>query len=247
MSIARLKTWTAGEVLTASDLNAEFNRMLQQQFPSGTRMLFQQSSAPTGWTQESGAAYSNAGLRIITMGTASTGGTRNFTDVITDNYASDSGGAGTSGSATTGITVDNTDLGLSVDNTNLGLSVAGTAITQAQLPANITGDLNSIDSLGRWGSVTGVFSSTASAVSRPSGSSALSSIRNVRFSLGGSGQTHTHSLNGSSGNHAHTLSGSAGAHAHTVSDAGHTHTTPDHSHTVDLAIKYVDFIVCQYT
>lgn len=46
--------------------------------PSGTRMLFQQTSAPTGWTKDAAAGMNNKALRLVT-GTAGTGGTVDFT------------------------------------------------------------------------------------------------------------------------------------------------------------------------
>jgi hypothetical protein len=49
--------------------------------PSGTLMLFQQTSAPTGWTKQ--VTHNNKALRVVT-GTASSGGTRTFTSVFAD-------------------------------------------------------------------------------------------------------------------------------------------------------------------
>ena len=46
-------------------------------FPSGTRMSFQQTSAPTGWTKDTTAAINDSMLRLVT-GTASSGGTTAF-------------------------------------------------------------------------------------------------------------------------------------------------------------------------
>lgn len=46
-------------------------------FPSGTRMFFQQTSAPTGWTKVTDAAYNDAAIRLTT-GTAATGGADAF-------------------------------------------------------------------------------------------------------------------------------------------------------------------------
>ncbi len=46
-------------------------------FPSGTKMLFVQTSAPTGWTKDT-SNNNNSALRIVT-GSASTGGTVDFT------------------------------------------------------------------------------------------------------------------------------------------------------------------------
>jgi len=49
--------------------------------PSGTLMLFQQTSAPTGWTKQT--THNNKALRVVS-GTASSGGTTTFTLVFRD-------------------------------------------------------------------------------------------------------------------------------------------------------------------
>ncbi len=59
-------------------------------FPAGTRMLFQQSSAPTGWTKVT-SGVENKALRITT-GTVGSGGSNNFTSVLNNNVSS--GGSG---------------------------------------------------------------------------------------------------------------------------------------------------------
>lgn len=46
-------------------------------FAAGTRMLFQQTAAPTGWTKETNATYNDAALRFQT-GTVTTGGADAF-------------------------------------------------------------------------------------------------------------------------------------------------------------------------
>jgi hypothetical protein len=46
-------------------------------FPSGTRMAFQQTAAPTGWTKQTAAAINDALLRLVT-GTVSSGGSTAF-------------------------------------------------------------------------------------------------------------------------------------------------------------------------
>jgi microcystin-dependent protein len=48
-------------------------------FPSGTVMLFQQTSAPTGWTKLT--THDNKALRVVS-GTASTGGSTGFSSVF---------------------------------------------------------------------------------------------------------------------------------------------------------------------
>ena len=50
-------------------------------FASGTRMLFQQTSAPVGWTKQTGAALNNSALRIVT-GTVGGGGADVFDTVF---------------------------------------------------------------------------------------------------------------------------------------------------------------------
>ena len=49
-------------------------------FPIGTLMLFQQTSAPTGWTKET--THNDKALRVVT-GAASSGGTTAFSSVMT--------------------------------------------------------------------------------------------------------------------------------------------------------------------
>ena len=60
-------------------------------FPSGTQMLFQQTSAPTGWTKQT--SHNNKALRIVS-GTAGTGGTVAFTTAFASKTVSISGSTG---------------------------------------------------------------------------------------------------------------------------------------------------------
>ena len=67
-----------------SALNTDLTSGFQadgRMFPVGTRLVFQQTTPPTGWTKESGAAYENAALRFTT-GAAGTGGSTAFTSVF---------------------------------------------------------------------------------------------------------------------------------------------------------------------
>jgi hypothetical protein len=76
-------------------------------FPSGTRMLFQQTTAPTGWTKDT--ANNDKALRVVS-GTVSSGGTNPFSTLAVT-------AAGTVNTSVTG-------------------TVGGTAITNAELPNN---------------------------------------------------------------------------------------------------------------
>lgn len=55
---------------------ATINSVAIDAFPSGTKMLFQQTAAPTGWTKQT--THNNKALRVVS-GTVSSGGTQAFT------------------------------------------------------------------------------------------------------------------------------------------------------------------------
>ena len=78
------------------------------EIPSGTRMLFQQTNAPTGWTKITVAEYNNAALRLVT------GNVTNYTAGLAFSTAFATGRATT---ATAG-----------------GGSVGSTTLTTAQMP-----------------------------------------------------------------------------------------------------------------
>ena len=71
---------TAAQVLTSNGAGAlpTFQTISTQAFPSGTRMSFQQTAAPTGWTKDTTAAINESALRFVT-GSVVNGGTVNFT------------------------------------------------------------------------------------------------------------------------------------------------------------------------
>ena len=82
--------------------------------PAGSKMLFQQTAAPTGWTKAT--AHDNKALRVVT-GSASSGGSNTFAAAFNNNQ-----------------TVSGTTSSTSVSITG---STAGHSITQAELP-NVT-------------------------------------------------------------------------------------------------------------
>jgi len=45
--------------------------------PAGTRMIFNNNSAPVGWTQDTGAAMQNSMMRVVDINSVSSGGTDN--------------------------------------------------------------------------------------------------------------------------------------------------------------------------
>ena len=66
-------TATGRSLLAAASASAALAVLI----PAGTRMLFQQTSAPTGWTKETSATYNDSILRFVT-GSVATGGSVAF-------------------------------------------------------------------------------------------------------------------------------------------------------------------------
>lgn len=52
--------------------------LIPSSFPAGTRIAFQQSAAPTGWTKDTTTAGMNDVLMRVTTGAVTSGGTQNF-------------------------------------------------------------------------------------------------------------------------------------------------------------------------
>ena len=78
---------------------------------AGTQMVFLQSSAPTGWTQNTASTLANATLRVITSGSAGTGGADAFESVFTTkNIDVDGVADDLSGLSITGGSVDATTI-----------------------------------------------------------------------------------------------------------------------------------------
>jgi hypothetical protein len=71
---------TSGQVLTSNGAGAlpTFQTISTKAFPTGTRMSFQQTAAPTGWTKDTSAAINNSAMRLVT-GSVVNGGSVDFT------------------------------------------------------------------------------------------------------------------------------------------------------------------------
>jgi hypothetical protein len=68
-----------GETYSARVIKKIFDLAVNS-FPTGTTMLFYQSSAPVGWTQQTGGAFGNATVRVVNQKTGGvTGGSLAFT------------------------------------------------------------------------------------------------------------------------------------------------------------------------
>jgi hypothetical protein len=87
---------TNGNVLTSNGSAwLSVAAVVPESFASGTVMLFGQTAAPTGWTKDT-SNFNNSGLRVVT-GTASSGGSVDFTTAFASQTPS--GTVSVSGSA----------------------------------------------------------------------------------------------------------------------------------------------------
>lgn len=107
-------TGAVEEISVAGNLTLSGGSLTGAEFPSGTRMLFQQTSAPTGWTKDTTASYNNTALRIVT------GSITNYT----------------AGSSFTTIFASPRTFSVSVSNTTSTGTVGGTTLTTAQMPSH---------------------------------------------------------------------------------------------------------------
>jgi hypothetical protein len=234
---------------------------LADAFPSGTKMLFNQTSAPVGWVKD--VTHDNKALRVVT-GTAGTGGSVNFTTAFANQSLS-----GSTGDTTATGTVDDTTL------------------TAAQIPAHThsiagsgTTSGASNDHFHAFSASTGAAGSHSHSVTDPSHAHSLTAWHTAAAPGSGGGGDATQRLSGNGavgtagattgisindiGDHAHSVSGNTAGisdtHTHTYSFSGtsgsigssqaHTHgfTSTAHNHTitssVNLAVQYVDVIIC---
>jgi len=67
-------------------------------FASGTKMVFYQASAPTGWTQDTASALGNAAMRVVTGTGGGTGGSDTFQTTFGSSRATESKSLPVSGS-----------------------------------------------------------------------------------------------------------------------------------------------------
>ena len=73
-------------------------------FEANTSMIFNQASAPTGWTKQTGTALANTAMSIVTGTGGGTGGSDSFYSTFASGRNADSSGATVSVSASVGNT-----------------------------------------------------------------------------------------------------------------------------------------------
>jgi hypothetical protein len=203
--------FTVGGNLTVTGTATLAGRAIDA-FPTGTRMLFQQTAAPTGWTKIT--TEDNKALRVVS-GTAGTGGSVAFTTAF--------------GSQ----------------------NVGATTLTSAQIPGHThgvsgnTGNNNVGHTHGFSGSTSGVGDHQHFAASSRGGAGGADPAQGLLADWPSS-RNHPTSPAGA---HSHTFSGTTGGisanhiHSFNVTSAS-TGGGGSHTHSLNLAVSYVDVIIC---
>ncbi len=198
-----------------------------QPFASGTKMIFQQSSAPSGWTKIT-SSVNNKALRLVS-GNVSSGGNQAFTTAFASRTPA--GNVGTSGNSTASFSANFTtnNSGASTSSVSTGGSVNNHTLSNNQVPSHSHSfNIGNPDSYG-----------DGYRISRRNSNNA----GNFGTNSSGGGGSHSHGFSGSS--HSHNVNN----HTHSGSVSGntgnHTHSGGSFSGTaMDFAVQYIDVIVC---
>ena len=211
-------------------------------FPSGTKMIFQQTNAPTGWTKITSNTNQRA-LRVVS-GTAGSGGSHNFTSVFTSSRA-------TSGASVSSHTLTTNEIPSHTHDTPNHTHTVSFDIGNTDLDHTHGAGNYNTDSQGNHAHEITDSSSQDSGdgFAGYQGGSGGSGSNNVNSSTNGS---HTHDITGTSGsglgNHNHDVHnmsvGDANPTTHSEGGgSGHSHGFSDA--TVDLAVYYIDVIIAE--
>ncbi len=196
-------------------------------FPSGTKMLFQQTAAPTGWTKVT-SGINNKTLRVVS-GTAGSGGTNAFTDTFTGSVGitANAGNTTTTGNISVAnapsagnITVDSATTGGTVDSHTLTINeIPAHTHNYTKMPDDNRGWSNNMMNNYRHGNTN----------------------TNAGTGSTGGGQGHSHGFTG--GSHSHTASFTGAAHNHNATFTGTAHNHSISVSNLDLAVQYLDVII----
>ena len=215
-----------------------------QAFPSGTKMLFQQTAAPTGWTKVT-SGVDNKALRVVS-GTAGSGGSNAFSNTLADRSITANAGNTT---ATGNITVSQTSAGgnVSIDSASTGGTVDSHTLSTNEMPQHTHDIYNSYS--GHWTldsdkpgrSINQQQSNQSWYTNQYGTNSGKANTFYIRTWNAGGGGGHSHGFTGGSHNHTGSLSGSAHNHNATFTGSAHNHSISVTN--LDLAVQYLDVII----
>ena len=238
-----------------------------QAFPSGTKMLFQQTAAPTGWTKVT-SGVDNKSIRVVS-GTVGSGGSNAFSNTFTNKSITANAANATQGG---NITVSDTSAGgnVSIDSATTGGTVDSHTLTTNQMPSHVhymyTNQYH--QQSNRYANSAGFYPGYNGQQTRENAGNSRRQTYNSGYgeSVGGDGG-HSHGFSGSSHNHNGTLSGTAHNHNASFSGSAHNHnanasfsgsahnhnanasfTGSAHNHSIsvgnlDMSVQYVDVII----
>jgi len=211
-----------------------------QPFASGTKMLFQQTSAPTGWTKVT-SNVDNRALRVVS-GTAGSGGTNAFSNTLADRSITANAGNTTAGG---NISVANTTAGgnVSISSVSTSGNVNSHTLSTNEMPAHAHrtyfGPDNNVNPVNQ-GNTAGVNRVNTNNGGNAWGPYYSKTVQYFPLQEGGGGG-HSHGFSGSSHDHNGSLSGTA--HNHNASFSGSAHNHNVSVSNLDLAVQYIDVIV----
>jgi hypothetical protein len=246
------QTSQAGKFLTTSGTDPSWS-FVPDPIPSGTKMLFQQTTAPTGWTKDT--THDNKALRVVS-GTAGSGGSVAFTTAfasqavsgtIGNTTATNNAVTATNQATTAGGTIGNTTAtNIAVTATNNAVTATNQATTAAGTVGATTLTINQIPSHTHTGTFyssvrsngSSIVSDVNNEITSPRPLNNIAGTRNNIANAGGSG-SHNHGFTGTSHNHTqdahnHTQNShnhTQNAHNHAFTGTSHNHTQDAHNHT----------------
>ena len=186
--------------------------------PSGAVMLFYQAAAPSGWTQVT--TQNDKALRVVSGTGAGTGGSVGFTTAFASKTPA--GTVSTSVALSTGASTGTTTAGGSIGGSTGGFTL-GTNEIPSHTHTNTIGNGYYNSDLGSPTIATCTYNSRPNSGGPWAGNGT------------GGGASHSHSLSAS-------FTGTG--HNHTVTDATYTGSSSFTGTAINLAVNYIDVIIC---
>ena len=192
-------------------------------------MIFQQTSAPTGWTKDTSDTNQRA-LRVVS-GTASSGGSVDFTTAFASRSVS-----GSVANTTQGGSIANG--GNNTNNANSGGNVNNHTLSTGRMPSHRhDGGAKGIHDAANGQYGTNARGNPRYPLVRFDALNGYANYDTYWTSNAGSTQAHSHSFSGSA--HSHSIN----AHSHSFSGSAHNHSFSGTA--INLAVRYLDVIIAQ--
>ena len=202
-----------------------------QPFASGTKMLFQQTSAPTGWTKIT-SSVDNKALRLVS-GTVGSGGNASFTGAFASYTPAGSIAATANATASFSGSVSGTS-GNSTATTS-SVSTSGTVNNHTLSTSQMPSHSHSFTRRSPYSYASYGGTATNNEANAASNGNTNNTGGGGAHSHGFSGSSHSHNVN----NHTHSFSANFSGNT-----GNHTHSAGAFSGTArDFAVQYIDVIV----